>query len=67
MRFRPAIVIYFKFYRNGDIEKLKAWSFQLRDNYLCTYTNIEAICLEQCIFLYTPYITTYTACNSLEM
>ena len=40
MRFRPAIFIwfvfaqfFFKFHKNGDIRKLKAWSFWLWKNY----------------------------------
>ena len=31
---------YFKFYKNGGIQKRKAWSFQLRMNYFCKL-NVE--------------------------
>ena len=64
MRFRPAIFIafvfaqfFFKFYNNSGNQKLKAWSFQLRKNYICLL-NIERPIAHQSsitFFLYTLY------------
>ena len=65
MRFRPAIFFRFvfaqsflKFYKNGDIRKLKACSFRLCKNDFCRLYNKRARALQSWItfFLYTLYI-----------
>ena len=64
MWFRPAIFIwlvfaqsFFKFHKNGDIRKLKAWSFRLWKNDFCRLYNERARALQNSItiFLYTLY------------
>ena len=63
MWFRPAIFIwlvfaqsFFKFLRNGDIRKLKAWSFRLRKKDFCRLYNERARALQSSItfFLIHP-------------
>ena len=56
MRFRPAIFIwfvfaqsFFKFHKNDDNWKLKAWSFRLRKNDFCTLYNERARALQSVI------------------
>ena len=65
MQFRPAIFIwfvfaqsFFKFHKNDDNRKLKAWSFRLRKNDFCRLYNERARALQSSItfFLYTLYI-----------
>ena len=65
MRFRPTIFIwfvfaqsFFKFHKNGDIRKLKAWSFWLWKNDFGRLYNEHARALQSSItfFLYTLYI-----------
>ena len=65
VRFRPAIFIwfvfaqsFFKFHKNDDNRKLKAWSFRLRKNDFCRLCNERARALQSSItfFLYTLYI-----------
>ena len=60
MQFRPTIFIwfvfaqfFFKFYKNGVIQKLNAQSFQRRENYFCML-NIERPTYDY-LFLYTLY------------
>ena len=62
MQFRPAIFIWFVFaqsffkcHKNGDIQKLKAWSFPLWKNDFCRLNNEHARALQSWIifFLYT--------------
>ena len=64
MQFRPVILIwfvfaqsFFKFHKNGDIQKLKAWSFGLWKNDFCRLYNEHARALQIWInfFLYTMY------------
>ena len=64
MRFRPAIFIwfvftqsFFKFHKNGDMGKLKAWSFRLWKNDFCKLSNERARALQSSItfFWYTLY------------
>ena len=64
MWFRPAISIWlvftqssFKFHKNGDIRKLKAWSFRLLKNDFCRLYNERTRVLQSSItiFLYTLY------------
>ena len=63
MRFRPAIFIFFafaqsffKFHKNDDNRKLKAWSFRLRKNDFCKLYNERAKALQSSItfFLIHP-------------
>ena len=65
MRFRPASFIlfifaqsFFKFHKNDDNRKLKAWSFRLRKNDFCRLYNKRARALQSSItfFFYTPCI-----------
>ena len=56
MRFRPAIFIwfvfaqsFFKFHKNDDNRKLKAWSFRLRKNDFCRLYNERARALQSSI------------------
>ena len=56
MRFRPAIFIsfvfaqsFFKFHKNDDNRKLKAWSFRLRKNDFCRLYNERARALQSVI------------------
>ena len=59
MWFRPAILIwlvfaqsFFKFHKNGDIRKLKAWSFWLWKNDFCTLYNERARPLQSSITIF---------------
>ena len=59
MWFRPAISIwfifaqsFFKFHKNGDIWKLKAWSFQLLKNDFCRLYNERARALQSLITIF---------------
>ena len=62
MRFRSAIFIwfvfaqsFFKFHKNDDNRKLKAWSFRLRKNDFCRLYNERARALQSSItFFDTP-------------
>ena len=65
MWFWPAIFIwlvfaqsFFKFHKNGDIRKLKAWSFQQWKNDFCRLYNESARALQSSItiFFETPCI-----------
>ena len=65
MWFRPAIFIwfvfaqsFFKFHKNGDIRKLKAWSFRLLKNDFCRLYNERARALQSsiAIFLIHPVV-----------
>ena len=56
MRFRPAIFIwfvfaqsFFKFHKNDDNQKLKAWSIHLRKNDFCRLYNKRARALQSSI------------------
>ena len=56
MRFRPAIFIwfvfaqsFFKFHKNDDNQKLKAWSIRLRKNDFCRLYNERARALQSSI------------------
>ena len=72
MQFRPAIFIwfvfaqsFFKFHKNGDIQKLKAWSFWLWRNDLGRLYNEHAGALQSWItfFWYTLYNESENLCN----
>ena len=59
MWFRPAIFIwfvfaqsFFKFHKNGDIRKLKAWSFRLLKNDFCKLYNEHARALQSSITIF---------------
>ena len=59
MLFRPAIFIwlvfaqsFFKFHKNGDIRKLKAWSFWLWKNDFCRLYNERAKALQISIIIF---------------
>ena len=59
MWFRPAIFIwlvfaqsFFKFHKNGDIQKLKAWSFRLWKNDFCRLYNERARALQSSITIF---------------
>ena len=59
MWFRPAISIwfvfaqsFFKFHKNGDIRKLKAWSFLLLKNDFCRLYNERARALQSSITIF---------------
>ena len=41
--------IFFKFHKNGDIQKLKAWSFRLLKNDFCRLYNERARALQSSI------------------
>ena len=56
MRFRPAIFIafvfaqsFFKFCKNDDNRKLKAWSFRLEKNDFCRLYNERARAMQSLI------------------
>ena len=56
MRFRPAIFIrfvfaqsFFKFHKNDDNRKLKAWSFRLQKNDFCRLYNERTRALQSLI------------------
>ena len=67
MRFQLAIFIsfvfaqsFFKFHKNDDNRKLKAWSFRLRKNDFCRLYNDRARALQSSItFFYTPCIISF--------
>ena len=52
---------FFKFHKNDDNRKLKAWSFRLRKNDFCRLYNERARALQSSttFFLYTLYIYIY--------
>ena len=59
MWFQPAIFIwlvfaqsFFKFHKNGDIRKLKAWSFRLWKNDFGRLYNERAITLQISIIIF---------------
>ena len=59
MWFWPAIFIwlvftqsFFKFHKNGDIRKLKAWSFRLWKNDFCRLYNERARALQSSITIF---------------
>ena len=59
MWFRPAIFIwlvfaqsFFKFHKNGDIRKLKAWSFRLWKNDFCRLYHERARSLQSSITIF---------------
>ena len=70
MRFRSAIFFwfvfaqsFFKFHKNGDIRKLKAWSFRLWKNDFRRLYNERARALQSSItffFIHPVYTYTYT-------
>ena len=66
MWFRPAIFIwlvfaqsFFKFHKNGDIRKLKAWSFQLWKNDFCALYNKRARPLQSSITIFLIHPVYY--------
>ena len=66
MWFCPAIFIwlvfaqsFFKFHKNGDIRKLKAWSFRLWKNDFCRLNNERARALQSSITIF--WDTLYSA------
>ena len=69
MRFRPAIFIwfvfaqsFFKFHKNDDNRKLKAWSFRLRKNDFCRFYNERPRALQSSItfFFIHPVVVQKT-------
>ena len=77
MWFWPAIFIwhvfaqsFFKFHKNGDIRKLKAWSFRLWKNDFCRLYNERARALQSSITIFLRHpvyvcsLTTRSQSNS---
>ena len=71
MRSQPAIFIwfvfaqsFFKFHKNGGIQKVKAWSFLLWKNDFCRLYNERARALQSLIyylfFIHPVYQRTYS-------
>ena len=79
MWFWPAIFIwlvfaqsFFKFHKNGDIRKLKAWSFRLWKNDFCRLYNEHARALQSSITifwdtLYSYYVTRKRKQNIMRL
>ena len=68
MWFRPAIFIwlvfaqlFFKFHKNGDIRKLKAWSFRLWKNDFCKLYNERARALQSSITIFLRHPVYYSS------